>query len=1233
MPSDGNSLVDSLTKEGIALARAGDLPHALDYFRRCLALAPNRPDVLTCLGLTLCKIGAREEGCAYFDQALSVCPGYVDALYNKGLYLETRRQYAEAIGLFVDALTQEPQRTDILRSCGFSHLMIGNIATASLTYARVGQLEPDFKSDSQLMEYIRYLWAILNKDQEHLAAVDSLLGTSDDASALYARSRVKVHLGQIDEALKLLETATGKDAAFARVAANDPCFDNLFLTSQRFRALVQPALAPSAVATLELLSNRAAACHKSGKYKEAIENSEKVLHDFRSLLGDRFLFARTWQNLAESHFRLGQFREGVQCFEQLLQLIGATRGTNCLEFLDALSAAAEAYRGAANYEGAASLYQNAIDVTRRTLGSAPNLAAYLTSLAIVNLDLGNYEETCSRYKEALEVIRGNTNVRYKHLVRVLNNLATLYRLQGDYRNAESVCAQAVEIARKRLDLNSLDLAASLRNLGHYQALHGETRKVMAFFRETLSIVEQNYSRHSREFANNLNDLAAVIWAAGGHKRAEKLFQQVIQIYRKTGNIAVPKYAGILSNLANLYLQSGRYSQAERLYKEAIAIDPAKTRGFAQKYNLAILYHRKGRFADAEAMYKKAIDAYKAMLGEHHPDTILLCTQLAQLYNDMDDCTNAMILLDDAVDRSDRIINLLLAITSDTQRLAYLSRIQFCIEMYVAIVLQRHPKSRVYKGKALDLILRRKGIGFEASVLQREALLRRYASVAPKLRELRALRNQIGTMSIRGPAAGEEESHSKILAELNTKRARLEEELTNENPDLPIEKGVAAFSRKTIAEAMRPGSVLVEFVALNTEQYRRHLGTRAGRHYIVFVLHADRLDHVAMIDLGSTARIDRMILFFRKAVMTMEPESAEKTVGARLRKAVFEPLQPSLKNKHTLILARDGNLALLPFEILPAADGGRLVDHYEISYVGSGRDVLRFRDTPETQFGSGPVVVADPDFDMDDAGTPLDDSGGRVLRSLDFNSTNVKKFVRLEGTQEEGRRVGERLGVQPLTGRDALEGRVKSVRSPSILHLASHAFFLQRCKESQSISPPQSPELTEGAGMLEGLARLQRLENPMLRSGIALAGANLTLAGKNIDMKDAEDGILTAADIVSELELSSTALVVLSACETGLGEVEVGEGVFGLSRSFGLAGAQTLVMSLWQVDDTITQETMDLLYANVAEGRTCSAAVREAQLAMKMKYPAPYFWGAFICHGNPNSIPIRRDETQLAGASA
>jgi len=277
-----------------------------------------------------------------------------------------------------------------------------------------------------------------------------------------------------------------------------------------------------------------------------------------------------------------------------------------------------------------------------------------------------------------------------------------------------------------------------------------------------------------------------------------------------------------------------------------------------------------------------------------------------------------------------------------------------------------------------------------------------------------------------------------------------------------------------------------------------------------------------------------------------------------------------------------------------------------------------------------VVVADPDFDLDDAESPVEKSDARVLRSLDFDSDHVKRFERLEGTSEEGQQVGGRLGVVPWTRAHALEARLKSARSPSILHIASHAFFLPHRGKLRPLAA-LSQEPSEGAGIPEGLARLQRLENPMLRSGIALAGANLTLAGKTIAVTDAEDGVLTAADVASELELSSTTLVVLSACETGLGEVEMGEGVFGLSRSFGLAGAQTLVMSLWQVDDTTTQETMDLFYGNLAAGMTCSVALAQAKTEMKKRYPAPYFWGAFICHGNPDSILSgRHDAMQPAG---
>ena len=141
---------------------------------------------------------------------------------------------------------------------------------------------------------------------------------------------------------------------------------------------------------------------------------------------------------------------------------------------------------------------------------------------------------------------------------------------------------------------------------------------------------------------------------------------------------------------------------------------------------------------------------------------------------------------------------------------------------------------------------------------------------------------------------------------------------------------------------------------------------------------------------------------------------------------------------------------------------------------------------------------------------------------------------------------------------------------------------------------------------------------MLRSGLALAGVNTWLRA-GVPPAEAEDGLLTAED-VSGLDLLATELVVLSACETGLGMVHAGEGVFGLRRAFVLAGARTLVMSLWKVPDQQTQELMEEFYRRILDGQPRADALREAQLAMKAKYPDPLYWGAFICQGDP--VPLR-----------
>ena len=185
-----------------------------------------------------------------------------------------------------------------------------------------------------------------------------------------------------------------------------------------------------------------------------------------------------------------------------------------------------------------------------------------------------------------------------------------------------------------------------------------------------------------------------------------------------------------------------------------------------------------------------------------------------------------------------------------------------------------------------------------------------------------------------------------------------------------------------------------------------------------------------------------------------------------------------------------------------------------------------------------------------------------------------------------------------------------------MHIATHGFFHEDQKPDPNEKTPFSRSEYRGAGGLEWLP-VSNLRNPLLLSGLALAGANTSHIGQK-PPEDAEDGLLTAEDVTG-IDLLNTELVVLSACETGLGDVHIGEGVMGLRRSFMLAGAKTLVMSLWKIPDKETRELMEDFYDRLLDGAPRAQALRQAQLAMKAIYPNPYYWGAFICQGDPSPI--------------
>lgn len=325
-----------------------------------------------------------------------------------------------------------------------------------------------------------------------------------------------------------------------------------------------------------------------------------------------------------------------------------------------------------------------------------------------------------------------------------------------------------------------------------------------------------------------------------------------------------------------------------------------------------------------------------------------------------------------------------------------------------------------------------------------------------------------------------------------------------------------------------------------------------------------------------------------------------------------PIRQKLGNAKHILLSPDSQLNLVPFAALVDENNQYIVENYTITYLTSGRDLIRLDlDFPTKQ---PPILIAAPKYDQ--PGQPTSESlATNNNRSRNQRSPDIKnlKFLPLFGTKVEAEAIATMLNITPLIGSEATENALKQVKSPEIVHIATHGFFL----EDVEISSPSGS--SRGGLILESDFGIQPqpfvpVENPLLRSGIALAGANIRQSGT-------EDGIMTAEEIAN-LNLAGTKLVILSACETGVGKVNIGEGVYGLRRALSLAGSESQVTSLWKVDDSSTKDLMIDYYQRVLnnqDGR--SEALRQTQLKMleDSVEKHPHYWASFIPSGNWRGI--------------
>lgn len=1002
------------------------------------------------------------------------------------------------------------------------------------------------------------------------------------------------------------------------------------------------------------LNNLATLYQEMARYAEAEPLFRQALDINRDALGENHPnYAQSLNNLAALYREMGRYAEAEPLYEQALEVRReALRG-----FSQSLNNLARLYEEMGDYVRAEPLYQKALEVTREALGEGhPDFATSLSNLAAFRQAVGDYAAAEPLYRQALEIFRKALGEDHPYFATIVNNSAALYREMGRYAEAEPLHRQALEIRRKALGQDHPDFAQSLNSLALLHDTKGNYADAELYYRQALEIRHKTLGQDHPDLAISLNNLALLHHSTGDYAEAEPLFRQALETTREALGEEHPGVATTLNNLARLHQSMGDYAKAEQLYRQALDIR-RKALGedhpdFATTLNnLAVLYQEQRDYAAAEPLYRQAIEVDREFLGENHPDLAISLNNLARLQAATHRTPEALSLMTKAAIINDRSIGQIFSISSESQRMAYLKIVRAELEVFLSLVLQYVSHSSAAVQAGLELVLRRKGIGAEALSAQREALLSgRYPHLEPKLKELTTLRGQIARKTLVGPGSEGPATHQRLLADWNASNERLEANLASQMPEMDLEQKLREADRRAVAEALPEGAVLVEFVRFDAFDFmavpaRGEPQWKPAR-YVAFVLPAGEPDNVRMIDLGEAEPIDQRIASFRTSITGeaergseggVEIESIEPSrisvrsdrsalreaiffatrharpsstseelldstkLGSELRRALFDPLLPALGGRTRLFVAPDGDLARLPFEVLPGRDGGHLIDECRISYLGVGRDALRLEVESIMQPGP-PLVAADPDFDLGGA----DDRGA-----------GGAPFERLRGTRVEGERIAKLLEVEPLLGGRALEKNVKGSRSPGILHQATHGFFLPDAprdpnKEQLGLESVERP----GDGLL--VARLGHAENPLLRSGLALAGANTWLKD-GLLTEEAEDGLLTAEDVTA-MDLLATELVVLSACETGLGEVHVGEGVYGLRRAFVLAGAKTLVMSLWKVPDEETQELMEGFYRRILEGQARSDALREAQLAMKAKHPDPRYWGAFICQGDPGPLP-------------
>jgi len=889
------------------------------------------------------------------------------------------------------------------------------------------------------------------------------------------------------------------------------------------------------------------------------------------------------------------------------------------------------------YADALKFIERALSISESVLGSEhPFVATLLGKLAGYYDEKQDFAKGISLLERSLAISQKALGEDHPQTIDISRTLAWMYHQTNDVLKAEELAQRAVDGSQKILGPEHHLVAKCLHTLG---LVTRDRKKAEQLLRRALMVAERTLGAEHTVVGVVSNSLGQHYLDRGDYQQAEPFLIRSQAIKQRTLGPENIDQVVSLHNLGMIAREKKDYAKAEEYYRRAIAIvenafGPDNPRLAIILNNIANIYRARGEYAKSVETHLRVLRISETNRGPYHPLTLLSLGNIAKTYAALGNITEA-IKFQSRVDAViERNIQMNLTIGSERQKLSYLHGVAERTDRTISLNCNLAPNDGAATSLAALVLLQRKGRVLDA-ISESFASLRQRATAQERalIEQYNKTTAQLAQLVLNGPQSLSFEEHQKKVSNLEEEKEQLEDEISRRSAE--FRAGWQPVTLAAVQSAIPAKAALIEFAVYRPFDPKAERNAEAYKEprYVAYVIR--RKGEVLWHDLGDVREIDQLIDSLRQ-VMGDPLRRDVREVSRSLDEKVMRPVRTMIGDATQLLLSPDGALNLIPFEVLVDEQGRYLVQRYSFAYLTSGRDLLRMQVARESK--SKPLVVANPSFGepgnelLARANTelgPMVSSGKRRAVTTAADLSEVY-FAPLSGTAREAHSIQKLFPEATLlTGAQATESALKQVAGVSVLHIATHGFFLSEPKavasSGQATGPgakAQSAPRTKATGAdaqatTRAISAKAKIENPLLRSGLALAGANVRGGGS-------DDGILTALE-ASGLNLWGTKLVVLSACDTGLGEVRNGEGVYGLRRAFVLAGAESLLLSLWPVSDYSTRTLMTNYYKNLKQGLGRGAALRQVQLEMlkRNRHLHPFYWANFIQSGEWASLDGKR----------